>query len=110
MKSKPKKVFDAVTKQWKDEAVTDKAPPTPRTAPKKKKPSKPEDNYKTCDYCRRKFCENAFDRHVEFCKEKNTRISSSPVKDVVAQAKLFARTKYNPKEAKLSKNLSNNFN
>ena len=88
---------------WKNESDIEKAPPTPRLAPKKKKPTKPEDNYKTCEYCKRKFCENAFDRHVEFCREKNTRISSSPVKDVVAQAKLIARTKYNPKEAKLSK-------
>ena len=35
---------------------------------------------------------------LKFCKEKNNRITSSPVKDVVAQAKLIARTKYNPKE------------
>ena len=64
----------------------------------KRRPLKPEDSYKTCDFCGRKFCENAFDRHVEFCKEKNNRITTSPVKDVVAQAKLIARTKYNPKE------------
>ena len=103
VKSKPKKIFDAANKVWKNESDIEKAPPTPRTAPKKKKPSKPEDTYRTCDYCSRKFCENAFDRHVEFCKEKNTRISSSPVKDIVAKAKLLARTKYNPKEAKNSK-------
>ena len=103
VKSKPKKIFDAANKVWKNESDIDKAPATPRTVPKKKKPSKPEDTYRTCDYCGRKFCENAFDRHVEFCKEKNTRISSSPVKDIVAKAKLLARTKYNPKEAKNSK-------
>ena len=99
--AKPKKVFDAVNKIWRNESDIEKIPP-PKTAVKKKKSQskRPEDLYKTCDYCRRKFCENAFDRHVEFCKEKSTRLSSSPVKDVVAQAKLFARTRYNPKEAK----------
>ena len=104
VQSKPKKIFDAVNKIWKNEKDIEKTPATPKLAAKKKKPSKshPEDSYKTCDFCRRKFCDNAFDRHVEFCREKSTRISSSPVKDVVGQAKLMARTKYNPKEAKLS--------
>ena len=103
VKSKPKKIFDAVNKIWKNESDIERAPPTPKLGPRKKKPSKAEDTYKTCDYCQRKFCDNAFDRHVEFCKEKNTRITSSPVKDVVAKAKLLARVKYNPKEAKASK-------
>ena len=106
VKSKPKKIFDAAHKIWRNESDVEKAPPTPKLAPKKKKPSKPEELYKTCDYCRRKFCDNAFDRHVEFCREKNTRISSSPVKDVVATAKLFARIKYNPKEAKAGEEIS----
>ena len=104
VQSKPKKIFDAVNKIWKNESDIQKTPATPKAARKQKKSTKsaPEDSYKTCDFCRRKFCENAFDRHVEFCREKSNRISSSPVKDVVAQAKLIARTKYNPKEAKQS--------
>ena len=98
VKSKPKKIFDAVNKLWKKESDIEKPAPAPKTPKVKRRPLKPEDTYKTCDFCGRKFCENAFDRHVEFCKEKNNRITSSPVKDVVAQAKLIARTKYNPKE------------
>merc|ERR1719350_89939 len=98
VKSKPKKVFDAANKVWR--ADDQKAPATPKSAPKKKKPTKPEDNYKLCEYCERKFCPNAFDRHVEFCREKSNRLQTSPTKDMVAQAKLLARTKYNPREAK----------
>jgi hypothetical protein len=33
-----------------------------------------EDEYQMCDFCRRRFCPNAFDRHVEFCREKSSRI------------------------------------
>ena len=101
VQSKPKKIFDAVNKIWKNECDIVKIPATPKSALKKKKSTKsaPEDSYKACDFCRRKFCDNAYDRHVEFCREKSNRISSSPVKDVVAQAKMIARTKYNPKEA-----------
>ena len=98
VKSKPKKIFDAVNKFWKNESDIEKAAPVPKTPKVKRRPLKPEDTYKTCEFCGRKFCENAFDRHVEFCKEKNNRITNSPVKDVLAQAKLIARTKYNPKE------------
>ena len=98
VKSKPKKIFDAVNKLWKKESDIEKSAPAPKTPKVKRRPLKPEDTYKTCDFCGRKFCENAFDRHVEFCKEKNNRITSSPVRDVAAQAKLIARTKYNPKE------------
>lgn len=98
VKSKPKKIFDAVNKLWKKESDIEKPAPAPKTPKVKRRPLKPEDTYKTCDFCGRKFCENAFDRHVEFCKEKNNRITSSPVRDVAAQAKLIARTKYNPKE------------
>jgi len=100
VKSKPKKIFDAANKLWKSEAQS-KAPSTPKTA-KKKKPTKPEDNYQTCEYCQRKFCATAFERHVEFCREKANRLQTSPTKDMIAQAKLLARTKYNPKEAKYS--------
>ena len=98
VKSKPKKIFDAVNKIWKNESDIEKASSPTKTPKIKRRPTKPEDTYKTCDFCKRRFCENAFDRHVEFCKEKNNRITTSPVKDVVAQAKLIARTKYNPKE------------
>ena len=94
-------MFDAANKVWR--ADEQKVPATPKSTPKKKKPTKPEDNYQTCDYCNRKFCQNAFDRHVEFCREKATRLQTSPTKDMVAQAKLMARTKYNPREAKQSK-------
>eukprot|EP00090_Calanus_glacialis_P046676 TRINITY_DN9282_c0_g1_i1.p1 TRINITY_DN9282_c0_g1~~TRINITY_DN9282_c0_g1_i1.p1 ORF type:complete len:677 (+),score=131.32 TRINITY_DN9282_c0_g1_i1:45-2075(+) len=103
VKSKPKKIFDAVNKIWRADAPGEnKAQGTPKAARKKTKPTKPEDNYKTCEYCQRKFCPNAFDRHVEFCKEKANRLQTSPTKDMIAQAKLLARTKYNPKEAKHS--------
>eukprot|EP00092_Neocalanus_flemingeri_P003451 GFUD01003700.1.p1 GENE.GFUD01003700.1~~GFUD01003700.1.p1 ORF type:complete len:675 (-),score=150.66 GFUD01003700.1:636-2660(-) len=107
VKSKPKKIFDAANKIWKSEAQADsRTTSTSKTAIKKKKPTKPEDNYQTCEYCQRKFCPNAFDRHVEFCKEKSNRLQTSPTKDMIAQAKLLARTKYNPKEAKHSSKIN----
>jgi len=107
VQSKPKKIFDAVNKLWKsDVEVEQEKQSRASKAPLKKKKSansRPEDNYKTCDYCQRRFCENAFDRHVEFCKEKASRIATSPVKDIEAQVKLNARIKYNPKESQSSK-------
>ena len=70
-KSTPRKIFDAVNKLWKTdaeaEAEKNRVARTPKVE-RKKKPAKAEDNYKTCDFCRRKFCDNAFERHVEFCR------------------------------------------
>ena len=38
-----------------------------------------------------------FDRHVAWCAEKMRRMSNSPKKDMLALAKLHARTGYRPK-------------
>ena len=35
---------------------------------RKKSTVRGEESYKACDFCGRKFCENAFDRHVEWCR------------------------------------------
>ena len=69
-KSKPRKIFDAVNKLWKTDAEVEsnKAKVAKKSMEKKKRPTKAEDNYKSCDFCNRKFCDNAFDRHVEHCK------------------------------------------
>ena len=70
-KSTPRKIFDAVNKLWKTDAEAEAEKSRVARTPKverKKKPAKAEDNYKTCDFCRRKFCDNAFERHVEFCR------------------------------------------
>ena len=39
----------------------------------------------------------AYDRHVIWCEEKGKRLQTSPDKDMVALAKLHARTAYRPK-------------
>ncbi len=39
--------------------------------------SRAEDEYQMCDFCRRRFCPNAFDRHVEFCREKSSRLQET---------------------------------
>ena len=69
-KSKPRKIFDAVNKLWKTDAEVEsnKAKVAKKSIEKKKRPTKAEDSYKACEYCSRKFCDNAFDRHVEHCK------------------------------------------
>jgi hypothetical protein len=38
-----------------------------------------------------------FDRHVAWCEEKAKRLQDSPNKDLLALAKLHARTGYRPK-------------
>ena len=35
---------------------------------RKKSTLRAEESYKACEFCGRKFCENAFDRHVEWCR------------------------------------------
>jgi hypothetical protein len=59
-----------VNKLWKSDAEAEqsRARRVSRPAEKKKRPAKAEDTYKTCDFCNRKFCDNAFERHVEFCR------------------------------------------
>ena len=40
-----------------------------RSSERRKKSSlRGEESYKPCDFCGRKFCENAFERHVEWCR------------------------------------------
>lgn len=46
-----------------------------------------------CPSCSRFFGPRAFDRHVEFCKEKTARIKVTPSKVSQAQERLEARTK-----------------
>ena len=35
---------------------------------RKKSTLRAEESYKACEFCGRKFCDNAFDRHVEWCR------------------------------------------
>lgn len=46
-----------------------------------------------CPTCDRQFGPKAYDRHVEWCKERTTRIVSSPVNNP-ARERLEARVKY----------------
>ena len=48
-----------------------------------------------CPSCNRFFGPRAFDRHVEFCKEKTARMKMTPSKVSEAQERLEARTKVN---------------
>ncbi|XP_063917808.1 uncharacterized protein LOC135133350 isoform X5 [Zophobas morio] len=47
-----------------------------------------------CPHCDRQFGPKAFDRHVEWCKEHQTRIQKSPANILLAKERLEARTKY----------------
>lgn len=47
-----------------------------------------------CPSCDRQFGPKAFDRHVEWCKERKARIQRSPANVQVAKERLEARTKY----------------
>lgn len=47
-----------------------------------------------CPSCDRQFGPKAYDRHVEWCKEKKSRIQQSPVNVLLAKERLEARTKY----------------
>lgn len=51
-----------------------------------------------CPSCDRQFGPKAYDRHVEWCKEKkaNQRIQHSPANVLLAKERLEARTKYVP--------------
>lgn len=47
-----------------------------------------------CPSCDRQFGPKAFDRHVEWCRERQARIQHSPASVRVAKERLEARTKY----------------
>ncbi|KAK4874722.1 hypothetical protein RN001_014082 [Aquatica leii] len=47
-----------------------------------------------CPSCDRQFGPRAFDRHVEWCKERNLRVQKSPADVLLAKERLAARTKY----------------
>lgn len=47
-----------------------------------------------CPSCDRHFGPKAFDRHVEWCKERRTRIQKSPASVLIAKERLEARIKY----------------
>ncbi|KAH1016705.1 hypothetical protein HUJ04_007882 [Dendroctonus ponderosae] len=47
-----------------------------------------------CPSCERHFGPKAFDRHVEWCKEKKSRIHQAPINIQQAKERLEARTKY----------------
>ncbi|KAI4456389.1 hypothetical protein MML48_8g00012577 [Holotrichia oblita] len=50
--------------------------------------------HERCPSCDRQFGPKAFDRHVEWCKEKKTTIHKSPASVLLAKERLEARTKY----------------
>lgn len=58
-----------------------------------------------CPSCDRHFGPKAYDRHVEWCKEKkaNQRIQNSPANVLLAKERLEARTKYIPPLNKFKK-------
>lgn len=58
-----------------------------------------------CPSCDRQFGPKAYDRHVEWCKEKkaNQRIQNSPANVLLAKERLEARTKYIPPLNKVRK-------
>ncbi|KAF5288334.1 hypothetical protein FQR65_LT12068 [Abscondita terminalis] len=47
-----------------------------------------------CLFCDRQFGPRAFDRHVEWCKERTARVKKSPADVMLAKERLAARTKY----------------
>lgn len=47
-----------------------------------------------CPSCERQFGPKAYDRHVEWCKEKKARIQQSPASVLQAKERLDARIKY----------------
>lgn len=47
-----------------------------------------------CPSCDRQFGPKAFDRHVEWCKERQSRIQKSPANVLIAKERLEARIKY----------------
>lgn len=50
--------------------------------------------HERCPTCERQFGPKAYDRHVEWCKERQNRIQKSPVTVLLAKERLEARTKY----------------
>lgn len=58
-----------------------------------------------CPSCDRQFGPKAYDRHVEWCKEKKAhpRIHNSPANVLLAKERLEARTKYVPPLNKIRK-------
>eukprot|EP00095_Tigriopus_kingsejongensis_P009735 maker-scaffold429_size173697-snap-gene-0.32 protein:Tk09735 transcript:maker-scaffold429_size173697-snap-gene-0.32-mRNA-1 annotation:"hypothetical protein KGM_04049" len=94
VKFKQRNVFDVAKKRSEGNPVSPK-PLSER--PLKKKSVKPEDDLKECPQCHRKFGHKPYDRHVQWCEEKSLRLQDSPNKDLVALAKLQARTNYRPR-------------
>lgn len=50
--------------------------------------------HERCPSCDRHFGPKAYDRHVEWCKERKNRIQQSPANVLLAKERLEARTKY----------------
>lgn len=50
--------------------------------------------HERCPTCERQFGPKAYDRHVEWCKERQNRIQKSPATVLLAKERLEARTKY----------------
>lgn len=70
-----------------------RAPPpikTKREVDEKRITVKPV-NTKACPHCARSFGPNSYDRHIEFCKEKAQRMSTTPVTNQLAKERLKAR-------------------
>lgn len=57
-------------------------------------------NNERCPFCERQFGPKAFDRHVEWCREHQTRIQKSPQPNLVAKERLEARIKYRVPQVK----------
>merc|ERR1719266_1234350 len=91
----PRKVFDVSNIRTKDLESVPRSPSTPLV--RKRSSNKPEDDFKTCPHCSRKFGAKPYDRHVAWCGEKARRLQDSPRKDMIALAKLHARNSYRPK-------------
>ena len=88
-----RKVFNVTSKRLEGlEKVPSRSPSVV-----KKKSTRIEDEFKKCPHCGRKFGPKPYDRHVKWCEEKNLRMQDSPKKDLLALAKLHARTTYRPK-------------
>lgn len=59
-------------------------------------------DYVQCPYCARRFNQKAAERHINFCKEQQSRIPNRPAKaDPAAKAKMAARNSYQPPKPKL---------
>ncbi|XP_059081605.1 uncharacterized protein LOC131879334 [Tigriopus californicus] len=91
---KSRNVFNVAKRRSEGNPISPK--PACERQPKRKS-VKPEDVLKECPHCSRKFGPKPYDRHVQWCEEKSSRLQDSPNKDLVALAKLHARTNYRPR-------------